>query len=125
MLASLADHLWQSTWSVGAIALLAFTVRHGTALLRLWMWRIAALKFLVPFAWLFAIGEWLGFSVPYPDRGPPDILVHALAVLTPLASPARAYGWTLLQTLLAIAVAVPVVAACARSLHRRIRLEQD
>jgi hypothetical protein len=125
MLASLADHLWQSTWSVGAIALLAFTARHGTALLRLWMWRIAAVKFLVPFAWLFAIGEWLGFSVPYPDQGPPDILVHALAALAPLASPARAHDWTVLQTLLAIAVAVPVVAACARWLHRRIRLEQD
>jgi D-alanyl-D-alanine carboxypeptidase len=125
MLAALADHLWQSTCFFGAIALLTVLVRRHLALLRLWMWRIAGFKFLVPFALLYALGGWMGFSVPYADQGPPGELVNVLAALTPLASPVRVHAWTLLQTLLALAIAVPVVAVCARWLHQRILIEQQ
>jgi D-alanyl-D-alanine carboxypeptidase len=125
MLAGAADHLWQSIWVFGGIALLAFVVRNDFALLRLWMWRIAALKFLVPFALLYAIGEWMGFSVPYGDQGPPRRLVEALAALTPLASPTRSHAWTVPQVLLALASAIPIVWACARWLGARLSLEQE
>ena len=53
------------------ITLLAFLSAYDFAPLRLWMWRIAALKFALPFAMLVAIGEWLGFPVKYPDDPAP------------------------------------------------------
>jgi D-alanyl-D-alanine carboxypeptidase len=123
--AGLADHLWQSTAFLGAISLLAVVVRRQFALLRLWMWRLAALKFLLPFALLYRLGDWMGFSVPYPDHGPPGKIVDALAALSPLASPARVHAWGLLQCLTAIAIAVPVVVACARWMHRRMYIERQ
>jgi D-alanyl-D-alanine carboxypeptidase len=125
MLAGLADHLWQSTAFLAAISLLAVLVRHQFALLRLWMWRIAALKFLLPFALLYRLGAWMGFSVPYPDHGPPGEIVAALAALTPLASPARVHAWGLPQTLTALTIAVPVVAVCAHWLRQRMRIERE
>jgi D-alanyl-D-alanine carboxypeptidase len=125
MLAGLADHLWQSMWCFCAIALLAHFLRHQFALLRLWLWRIAALKFLLPFALLHSLGGWMGFSVPYPDQGPPPEIVDALAALAPLASPAQMHGWGTLQTLLALALSVPVLAICVRWLRQRIPLEEE
>lgn len=125
MLAGLADHLWQSTWFFGAVTLLAHMVRHEFALLRLWMWRIAALKFVLPFSLLYTLGGWMGFSVPYSDHGPPGEIVDTLAALAPLASPARLQHWTLPRTLLALAIAVPVVTACAHWLRERLRIEQQ
>ena len=126
MLAGLADHLWQSTWFLGAISLLAIIVRHQFALLRLWMWRIAALKFFLPFALFYFLGGWMGFSVPYSDHGPPADLVEALiASLKTLASPARVHDWSLPLTLLALALAAPVVAISARWLRQRIHIEQE
>ena len=127
MLAGLVDHLWQSTCVFGAIALLAFMVRNEFAPLRLWLWRIAALKFAVPFALLFAIGAWFGFPVPYPrtDDSAPDALVQAFAVLTSLASPARIHGWTVLPQLLALAFALPIAVTCVHWLRGRIRIEKE
>jgi D-alanyl-D-alanine carboxypeptidase len=125
MFAGLADHLWQSSWFFAAVALLAHHLRHHFALLRLWMWRIAALKFLVPFAVFHAAGKWMGFPVPYSDHGPPRQIVDALAALAPLASPVRMQGWTLPQTLFSIAVAVPIVVACVRRARERISLEGE
>jgi hypothetical protein len=50
MIAGIFDHLWQSTWICGGIATLALVTRDCFAPLRLWLWRIAAIKFAVPYA---------------------------------------------------------------------------
>jgi TonB family protein len=65
MLAALLNHLWQSTLFAVAIALLVPMVRSNGAHVRYWLWWAASVKFLVPFAWLTALGATLfGPSVP-------------------------------------------------------------
>ena len=63
MLAALVDHLWQSVLIFPVLAFGTVLARGNAAIIRLWMWRIAALKFVVPFYLLFVIGGWLGFPV--------------------------------------------------------------
>jgi len=125
MLAALVDHLWQSAGFCGGIGLLAYLTRDCFAELRLWLWRIAALKFVVPFALIFAIGGWFGFPVPYPqsDDRVPDRLVHAFALLTPIASPASAHVWPVVPTLLALLLTLAGAVVCIRWIRRGLHAE--
>jgi beta-lactamase regulating signal transducer with metallopeptidase domain len=59
MIAGLLDHLWQSTLLAGAAALLTLTLTRNSAGLRFWLWFAASVKFLLPFAALAALGEYL------------------------------------------------------------------
>jgi len=124
MLTGLVDHLWQSAWICGAITLLALISRKTFAPLRLWLWRIAALKFVVPFALFVALGAWLGFPVKYPGDRAPATLVNAFAALSHLTSPARVNAWSGWQLLPAIAVVLLITAACARWLRLQLQVEQ-
>jgi len=123
MFVGLFDHLWQSIGVSGCAAALAFIARHGFAALRLWLWRIAAIKFMVPFAVLYAIGQWMGLPVAHTADPAPAALVQAAAALTPIVSPARVHGWAETTLLLAIPLALIGAAACARVAWRRLRLE--
>ena len=97
--------------------------RANTAVVRLWLWRIAALKLLLPFSLLFALGAWLGFpSVHSADPAPPDI-VRSISLLAPFASPARVLGWTGLP--LALAALAALAAACAYWLRDKLRIERE
>jgi len=125
MLHGLVDHLWQSTWIFAAIALLAFVTRNNFAELRLWLWRIAAFKFVVPFSWLFAFGGWLGFPVPHAEFQAPQALTRTIAALTPLASPARAHEWNNLTLLLSFAGLAGCAIACVRWLRIRLDVERQ
>ncbi len=90
-MASLIDHLWQSLLFALLIAALASLARrHGT--LRLWMWRIAGLKFLVPFSLLHGLGGWIGFPVRHHAIPPPADLVAAAARIEPWFAPAQTFG---------------------------------
>ena len=55
--AALSDHLWQSTIVVVAVGVLTLLLRHNRAQVRYVLWLVASLKFLVPFAWLEALGQ--------------------------------------------------------------------
>ena len=123
MFVGLFDHLWQSIGVSGCAAALAFMARHCFAALRLWLWRIAAIKFVVPFAVLYAIGQWMGLRVAHTADPAPAPLVQAAAALTPIVSPARVQGWTETTLLIAIPLALIGAAACARVAWRRLRLE--
>ena len=125
MLAGLVDHLWQSAWICGAITLLALISRNNFAQLRLWLWRIAALKFAVPFALLFAFGEWLGLPVRYPGDPAPAVLIDAFAALSHLASPVRVNEWSGWRLLMAIVVVLLITAACLRWLLQQLHIEQQ
>jgi hypothetical protein len=125
MLAGLFDHLWQSTWACGCLAALAFAARHCFAALRLWLWRIAAIKFVVPFALLFAIGRCMGFPVAHTaDPAPPELIVAA-AALTPLASPARLHRWSDAEVWSALTVALMFTGACVLLLKRHLGVERQ
>ena len=78
MFAGFVDHLWQSAWFAGPYAAGA-AFRDNFAALRLWLWRIAALKFAVP---VFIAGRvrWMaGISVKYPGDPAPAGSSMALA----------------------------------------------
>jgi hypothetical protein len=123
MFVGLFDHLWQTIGVSGCAAALAFIARHCFAALRLWLWRIAAVKFVVPFALLFAIGQWMGLRVAHTADPVPAWLAQAAAVLTHIVSPARVQEWTGTTLLIAILLALIGAAACARVVRRRLRLE--
>jgi hypothetical protein len=125
MFAGLVDHLWQSAWVCGAITLLAHICRHNFARLRLWLWRIAALKFVFPFALLFAAGGRLGFHVRFPDDPAPPGLLAAFRAWGSLASPARVHEWSGWRLLLAMLGVLTITAACAWWLRRRLLDEQQ
>jgi len=89
MLAAIADHLWQSLLFCALGALLAGLARNNPAIVRLWLWRICAVKFLLPLALLFALGEWLGFPLVHSADPLPEQLVRGAAGITPWVAPAQ------------------------------------
>src|SRR5215813_9156809 len=56
-LAPIANHLWQSTLFTGAAGLLTLVLRNNAARVRHWVWVATAVKFLVPFSLLVALGS--------------------------------------------------------------------
>lgn len=130
---ALADHLWQSLLCFGlAYALVALTRAHS-ARVRLWLWRLAALKWVLPFALITATGAWLGFPVRNAGDPPPASLVSLVDTITPWLS---AGHWTRTPSVTSLALLIAAVAALRFSLARiyterlrarveELRLESD
>lgn len=99
---------------------------HGNAaIVRLWIWRLAGVKLMLPFSLLYAVGGWLGFPSPHSaDPAPPD-LVRVLDLLAPLASPARELAWSGWKLALATLGALSFAAACAYMLRDRLIVERE
>jgi beta-lactamase regulating signal transducer with metallopeptidase domain len=72
VIAAPLDHIWQSSLIAGGIALLTLLFRGNGAAVRFWLWFVASLKFLVPFAVLAVAGEY--FSRLFPASLPRSIL---------------------------------------------------
>ena len=87
MIAGLLDHLWQSTLFAGGAWLLTLWLRRNPARLRFRLWFAASLKFLVPFAALWALGERL--SRLYPATVP-RLVLEIQPTAERLSAPARA-----------------------------------
>jgi hypothetical protein len=122
--AALVDHLWQSVLVLGILAVGAALAGPNAAIVRLRIWHIAALKFLVPFRALFICGGWLGFPVKNADDTAPAWLTGQLASLAPYFTPAQAHdvgGWPLAACVVLMSVAaIP----CARFIHDHLRHER-
>ena len=88
----LLDHLWQSALAVLLIWFLALMTRPNAAALRLWLWRVAALKFVVPFGLVYGLGSWLGFPTRHSAIPPPAGLRDAVESATPWATPMQAFA---------------------------------
>jgi len=58
---ALGDHLWQSTVVALVAALLTVALRKNHARARYWLWLAASLKFLIPFSWFVAVGNYLAW----------------------------------------------------------------
>jgi hypothetical protein len=88
-MAAFTDHLWQSLLCLLVATVLVALLRNAGASVRLWILRITALKFLVPFALLQAVGGWIGFPVAHASEPAPASLVALIAELGPLLAPAQ------------------------------------
>jgi hypothetical protein len=124
MITGLVDHLWQSCCCCGVAWIFSTMTSGNAAIVRLWLWRIAALKLLLPFSLLVALGGWLGFPSPHPADPAPPALVRLFGELVPLATPARAYALTGLVLAFATLVVLAGAAACAYALRQRLRVER-
>jgi hypothetical protein len=123
MLAGIADHLWQSFLFCALCALLALLARSNAALVRLWLWRIGALKFLLPFALLFAFGQWLGFPLMHTADPLPPWLVSAAAAMTPWLAPARSGSLSPAGLVVFLLAGLAVAVACVQFSKRRQHAE--
>jgi len=99
--------------------------RGNVAVVRLWLWRIAAVKLLLPFSLLYALGGWRGYPSPHSaDPVPPD-LIRILESLAPLASPARVLGWSGWTLAFATLAALAGTAGWAYWLRGHLRVERE
>lgn len=62
LMSAVISHLWQSTIFLGAAGGLTLLLRRNSAEARYWVWFIASIKFLFPFALLTALGSRLGWT---------------------------------------------------------------
>jgi len=65
-LSAVLNHLWQSTLIVCGVALLTILLRKNRAQVRYWLWLVASVKFLIPFALLVALGSYFSWPVSAP-----------------------------------------------------------
>ena len=120
MLAGFIDHLWQSVAFAALVAGVAFLTRRNPAALQLWLWRIAALKFLLPFSLLFALGGWLGFPVRHSAIPPPPLVTELVSSGLSVAAPAQTAGVGVPWSLLALLVSGIGAAACLWAVRARL-----
>jgi hypothetical protein len=124
VLTALVDHLWQSVCVFFVLWLGAAMARGVASSVRLWMWRIAALKFVFPFSVLFAIGGWLGFPVKHSEETVPDFLVAPIARVTSWFAPAQEAQLSGLALAACIGVLMLATIYCARTIFARERVER-
>lgn len=123
MIAALADHLWQSVLCFCALWIGATLAHANAAHVRLWIWRVGALKFCIPFALLYAFGEWYGFPVKFTDDDPPYALIAAMHAVLPWSSPAQDHALTTGTAALACLALGPLIVLCVWRCRRGLRLE--
>jgi hypothetical protein len=124
MLAAICDHLWQSQLCLLAAVVFAALLRNSGAVVRLWIWRLMALKFLLPFAWLRAVGDWLGFPVMHASDPAPPALVALIAEVRPFFAPAQSSDWHGLPAMAALGLLLALSAAWAVWVLRQWRHER-
>ena len=62
------------------------------------MWRVAAIKLLLPFSLFFAIGSWFGFPVSFAGDPPPAYLVNLVHLAEPWFSAGEWFDATTART---------------------------
>lgn len=124
MAAALVDHLWQSLLFLCLCALLALLLRVNSARLRLWLWRIAALKFVVPFAWLHALGAWLGYPAAHTTDAAPALLITWSAAAARWFAPAQTAGLTGTAAFAALGLLGAVALGWSPKVVAQLRIER-
>ncbi len=119
-MAQLIDHLWQSALFVALMWFLAWLTRRNLVSLRLWMWRLAALKFLLPFGLLYAVGGWLGFPVRHSAIPPPDLVVDVTSFFFPLAAPAQTMAPASHLLIIALVLVLLATVFCGLLIRRQL-----
>ena len=128
-MAGLLDHLWQSALFFALICGLAWLTRRNSSQYRLWLWRAAAAKFLLPLSMLVWMGERLGFPVNHSADLPPEVLMHLAQALSAWLAPAAHLGggWIVAGVLVLLAASAIALHWSWRQIgaeHARTRVEQ-
>jgi TonB family protein len=98
MMATMINHLWQSTVFVLVIALMIALLREQRAAIRFWLWFAASIKFLIPFSLLTALGAGLANGLPAAVP-----MAEWTAVMERIAQPVpETASWPWLATLFAV-----------------------
>lgn len=124
MLAALADHLWQSLLFCGLCAALSWIARCNSARVRLWLWRLCALKLVIPFSMMFAFGRWMGFPAYHSADRVPAPLVLAADAVVPLFAPAKSAGLTTWAAALCLLVLLAAIVLFMPWLLRSLLIER-
>src|ERR1041385_7008244 len=144
-LAPFANHIWQSTLFAGIAGLLTLALRKNHAQTRYWLWLVAAMKFLLPFFFLVAIGSYLtpshhapaqtlsyvmlqmsqpfpaNAAVPSPRTIPPAILPWSLLAFWILGSTTvLLYWWVRWRRINVMQAALPIVSGREIQILRRV-----
>jgi len=122
MLAGFIDHLWQSIPFSAIVLGVAWLTRRNSAALQLWLWRIAALKFLLPFGLLYALGGWLGFPVRHSAIPPPPAVAEFVSRGLMLAAPALSFDPRPVWAALALVASVSIAALCLLGIRHGLQL---
>jgi hypothetical protein len=85
------------------------------------LWRIAALKFLLPFGLLFALGEWLCFPVRHSAVPPPAFVVSAVTRGLAFASPVWTNELSIYWILAGFGLLIPVAGVLGMRILRELR----
>jgi hypothetical protein len=124
MITGLVDHLWQSCCCSGAACAFSWLLRGNAAVVQLWLWRIAALKLLLPFSLLFAFGGRLGFPSVHSADPTPQALARAIGEVAPWLTPAKYFGISGMLAAACTVLALAAAGACANMIHRQLVRER-
>lgn len=121
-MAHLIDHLWQSALVALLAWCLGFLMQRNSASLRLWLWRVAAVKFLVPFSLVYSLGSWVGFPVRHSAIPPPSGLLDAVELVAPWASPLQTFDPSGFASLGSVLLIGSLTTLCLWAIAQEIRL---
>ena len=121
MLTGIIDHLWQSIAFAAIVSGVTYLTRRNSAALQLWLWRIAALKFLLPLGLLFALGAWLGLPVRHTAIPPPPALAALVSKGMLVAAPAQTFVLRPLGAVVALLLLGLVTAGCLWAIARQLK----
>jgi hypothetical protein len=124
MITGLVDHLWQSCCCSGVACAFSWLLRGNAAVVRLWLWRIAALKLVLPFSLLVALGGWLGFPTAHSADPTPPALVTAFRTVEPLFGPATYFELAGFAAATIATLALVAAAACGWWIVRQLQYAQ-
>ena len=115
----IADHLWQSTLVAAGVWALTAAFRCHHARVRYWLWIAASAKFLVPFAALVAVGQWLAWESPTTVRPDVPMVVAALGQpFSPMAPAEIASSFREVSTVMGwLPAAIVIVWAAGCAMH--------
>jgi beta-lactamase regulating signal transducer with metallopeptidase domain len=128
MIGELTNHVWQSTVFAAAAGLLTAALRKNRAKVRYWLWFIASVKFLVPFALAMSLGSHLAWAPAARAMATPAVSLTVVQIAqpfpeaSPLAPTAPRHGdWVPMAMLGVWACGFAGIAAMRLRGWRRIR----
>ncbi len=121
-MSAVVDHMWQTLQVIACLAFFALLTRRNSARFRIWLWRAAAVKLVLPLHVLYAAGEWISFPVTHSAEPPPAWLLRLAGDLEPWFAPAE--RWTAPLRWLTFAGLLLVLAGAAWLIRRELLAEK-